>query len=246
MKETQALGADTESHGKPKTYLETFEHGPGGWWGWAGNEAGYKRLEIEDGAITSRSPWWIDYNHAPPGAGYLHMVFCLNTRGPFGEHVREVGGRNGFVESGCPLDFRSARVTARLRGELIGNGASLVLLVQAAAGGVVSGWVLTGQPLRVDPGWSEQTLTLAPDERQWTCLGARHDRTDFYGHIALETVLREVNVNIMFIMFPLTIAPMGSLAGDPNRLRPERDYPVWRSRLPEGYVTIRTLRIDLA
>ncbi|MCA9012330.1 MAG: hypothetical protein KDB01_21415 [Planctomycetaceae bacterium] len=33
------------------------------------------------------------------------------------------------------------------------------------------------------------------------------------------------------------------LNGDPHLLRPEKDYPVWRSQLPEGYVTLDEVRI---
>jgi hypothetical protein len=33
--------------------------------------------------------------------------------------------------------------------------------------------------------------------------------------------------------------------GDRHRLRPEKDYPVWRSRLPEGYVMLDEVCIDL-
>ena len=49
-------------------YTETFDNGPGGWYGWISNAAGPKPLEIKDSCAISRSPWWIDYNHAPPGA----------------------------------------------------------------------------------------------------------------------------------------------------------------------------------
>jgi len=226
------------------TYLETFDNGPGGWWGWAGNDLGLRRLEIRDGAAVTRSPWWIDYNHAPPGAGYLHMLYSLNTKGPFGEQLKEIGGPNGFVASGCPRRFTDARLSIRVRGELIENGARLVLLVQAAGNDMISGWLLTGQPFRVGPAWSDQTVALAADERQWQCLGARHDRQDYYGRLPLERVLADVNVNLMLVLFPLTIAPMGPLAGDPHRLRPERDYPVWRSKLPEGYLELDTVRIE--
>ena len=47
---------------------------------------------------TTRSPWWIDYNHAPPGAGYLHMLFCTFTRGQLGEYYREVGGPHRLLD----------------------------------------------------------------------------------------------------------------------------------------------------
>lgn len=229
-----------------KNYVETFDKGPGGWWGWGGNEIGLKPLELRNGTITSRSPWWIDYNHAPPGAGYLHMVFCLNTKGPFGEQMNDVAGPNAFVASGCPRDFTNARMTLRLKGELIENGAKLVLLIQAAVGDQITGWLLTGQPFRVTPDWTDQTITAVPDPTQWTCLGARHDRGDYYGRSPLETILRDVNVNLMLVMFPLTVAPMGPIEGDPHKLRAERQYPVWRSRLPEGYVTLDTVKIEPA
>ena len=143
-------------------YVETFDDGPGGWYGWISNAAGPKPLEIRDGCAISRSPWWIDYNHAPPGAGYLHLLYMLNTAGKAGEHQREVQGENRFVRGGYPTDFTHARMTLRLRGELEARGAQLLLLCQAACrsqGGICSGWLLTGQPFRVTPDWSEQTVT---------------------------------------------------------------------------------------
>lgn len=229
-----------------RTYVETFDHGPGGWFGWVSNAVGAKTLEVRDGSIVSRSPWWIDYNHAPPGAGYLNLVAMLLTRGPFGEHHREVAGENRFVNGGFGPDFTNARITLRLKGELHANGAEFCLLVQSIQEGICSGWMLTGQPFRVTPEWSEQTVVAVPDASQWTSLGSRHDRRDFYGTIELPRVLANVNTNILLVLFPLDVVPMGPLDGDPHFLRPEKDYPVWRSRLPEGYVLIDEVRIEFA
>jgi hypothetical protein len=247
------MGRDAARDGDPDgarkaimKYIETFDDGPGGWFGWISNAGGMKALEIRDGNAISRSPWWIDYNHAPPGAGYLHLLYMLATGGKTGEHQREVHGENRFLRGGHPTDFRGARITLRLKGELEARGARLLFLAQAVQGGICSGWLLTGQPFRVTPDWSEQTVTALPDPGQWTCLGSRHDRTDFYGTLPLETVLGDVNTDILFVLTPLDVAPMGPLAGDPHRLRPEKDYPVWRSRLPEGYVLLDTVRIDFA
>ena len=64
------------------------------------------------------------------------------------------------------------------------------------------------------------------------------------GRTPLLQVLGEVNADILLVLFPLDVAPMGPLSGDPHRLRPERDYPVWRSRLPEGYVMLDQVRIE--
>ncbi len=226
------------------TYVETFDDGPGGWYGFISNAGGPKPLEIREGCAISRSPWWIDYNHAPPGAGYLHLLYILNTAGVPGEHQREVEGTNRFTKGGFPTDVTGARVTLRMKGELEDKGAELVLLCQSVQDGICSGWMLTGQPFRVTAELSEQTVTAVPDPAQWTCLGSRHDRTDYYGRIPLHTVLREVNTNIMLVLYPLNIQPMGPIPGDPHILRPERDYPVWRARLPEGYVMLDEVRIE--
>jgi hypothetical protein len=230
-----------------KLYMETFDDGPGGWMGFIDNYQGTKPLEIKGGAAVSYSPWWIDYNHAPPGgAGYLSLLFGLMTRGPFTERLKEDGGPNRFVAGGFPTDFRDALVMVRLRGELDLRGAQLCLLFQGTHGGICSGWVLTGQPLTVSSGWAEQTLRLVPDSAQWTCLGTRPDRADMYGRVPLPQILGNVNTNLYFILFPLTVVPMGPVEGDPSVLRPGRDYPVWRSRLPEGYVLLDTVQIQFA
>ncbi len=231
----------------PKTYIDTFDDGPGGWFGYINNQCGPKQLEASPGSVTSRSPWWIDYNHAPPGAGYLHMLFCLLTAGAgYGEAYIEAGGLNRFIDAGFPTDFRDARLTFRLKGELETRGAELVLLVQGTIKGITSGWVLTGSPLDVTTDWSEQTVVAVSDERKWTCLGSRHNRTRTYGKLPLEQILADVNADIMLVLFPLTVDPMGPIEGDPHRLRPGRDYPVWTSRLPEGYVILDEVRIEFA
>jgi len=119
-----------------------------------------------------------------------------------------------------------------------------LLLVQGVHNEICTGWLLTGQPISVTPDWSEQTITAVPDESQWKCLGSRHDRTDYYGSNPLKTVLGDVNADILLVLYPLDVAPMGPIDGDPHHLRPEKDYPVWRSRLPEGYVMLDKIQID--
>ena len=227
-----------------RQYIETFDDGPGGWFGWINNALGPKALEIRNGSAVSRSPWWIDYNHAPPGAGYMNLLYVLYTAAAEGEHQCEVAGPNRFKEGGFGVDFTDARVTLRLKGELIAHGTQMHLLCQGVHDGVCTGWLLTGQAFDVTDDWSEQTVVCVPDESQWTCLGSRHCRTDYYGPTPLSTVLADVNGDILFVLFPLDVVPMGPLDGDPHKLRPEKDYPVWRSRLPEGYVMLDEVRIE--
>lgn len=174
------------------------------------------------------------------------MLYCMFTKGPLGEHYTEVGGENGFIQGGFPRDFTDAKITLRIKGELESRGAQLLFLAQSSKDGLTSGWLLTGQPVEVTPDWSEQTIIATTDRSQWKCLGARYDRQDYYGEIELSTVLRDVNCDILFVLFGLDVVPMGPLEGDPHILRPEKDYPVWRSRLPEGYVMLDEVRIEFA
>jgi hypothetical protein len=229
-----------------RSYTEHFDQDSGGWCGWASNSLGPKPLSVRDSCLVSQSPWWIDYNHAPPGAGYLHLLAILLTRGPFSEHHREVAGPNRFVVSRFGTDFTDAVIHMRVRGELELCGARLHVLVQAVQQGICSGWLLTGQSISVTREWAEPEVRLVPDESQWTPLGSRHDRTDFYGEIPLKEVLADVNANILLVLYPLHVVPMGMLEGDPHRLRPEKDYPVWRHRLPEGYVMMDSVEFRFA
>ena len=91
--------------------------------------------------------------------------------------------------------------------------------------------------------WSRQTVTITPDESQWTFMGLRHDRTDSYGHVDLKTVLSEVNIDTLLVI-PANVVPMGPLEGDMHKLRPELDYPVWRSKLPDGYIMLDEVKIE--
>jgi hypothetical protein len=176
------------------------------------------------------------------------MLFCLLTGGStaHSELYREVAGINRFIEGDFSTDFTSAKLSFRLKGELEDRGAQLVLLVQGTLDGLTSGWILNARPLEVTSEWSEQTIVADPDPALWTCLGARHDRGKTYGEIELSSILGDVNADIILALFPLEIVPMGPLTGDPHRLRAGKDYPVWQSRLPEGYVMLDTVRIESA
>lgn len=229
-----------------KRYVETFDQGPGGWHTVIDNFQGLRRLKIKDGAVWNYGPWWVDYNHAPPGAGYLQLLMALYLKGPLSEAVREMGGPNRFIEGGYPTNLTDARITFRLKGEMDFQGSNLALLIQGSSGGICSGWVLTGQPIALTPDWSEQSVIARPDQKQWTPLGSRHDRTDTYGIVDLPTILSNVNVNIYLILFPVNAIPKGPIQSDPHILRAGYDYPLWQTRLPDGYIGVDTVQIDFA
>lgn len=68
------LAASCKTVSDRSFYLETFDNGPGGRY-----RDRYYAMPVWDGAAYSYSPWWLDANHAPPGAGYLHMVMWMCT-----------------------------------------------------------------------------------------------------------------------------------------------------------------------
>ena len=244
-------------------YVETFDDGHGGWFSWipapempSPSDESTILPEIRDGVYVTRSPWWVDSNHAPPGAGYLHLLAFLLTKA---ENVPEMGWPNRFVEGGWSRDMRDARMTVRVRGAVDLRGAQLVLLAQASVPETTANLVLTGQPIPITAEWSDETITLTTDPAQWTCLGARHDLGEYYGCAEPVDVLRDVNVDLILILFPLEIVPTEPVEdihlGRPhhritheplrsgNRPR-DPGYEVDWSHLPEGWIEFDTIRID--
>lgn len=243
--------------GSRTPYVETFDNGPGGW---VANR--HEPLPIWDGAAHCFSPWYVDANHAPPGAGYLHMLMWIPTKAA---HVTELGGANRFVLEDKSRDLTNARLTARIRGDLTleadrvhpfyqpewpREGAPpmprLCLLVQTEGSDNPRPFpniILTGQPFRVTREWTEQTVTLTPDPAQWTQCGVRHDLTDRYGPGDIPAMLKDVSVDLIFVLFPLNVVPVGSV-DDPHRGWADRDYRVDPRHLPRGLVMFDTVRID--
>jgi hypothetical protein len=230
------------------TFIETFDQPSSGWVA-RDAERGLVPVEVRDGAAVSRGPWWVDPNHAPPGAGYLHILFAMHTHfWPEWKAAFDKWGVNGFIAGGYPTDFRNARITCRLKGRLEARGARLTLLAQAKlkSSGLWVNQALATQSLVVTPDWSEQTLTLTPDQRAWTQLGNRHDTTGFYGPGPINELLGDLNGDILFVLFPLDVRPVEPFHGDPHILRPDEDYKADRRFLPEGEVFMDEVRIELA
>jgi hypothetical protein len=227
------------------TYVESFDGGPGGWLGWTSNAAGPHRLDIRQSCAIERGPWWIDYNHAPPGGGYLHLPYSLLTRPHHSEPdlYAQLSDANRFIEGGFPLNFTDAKVTLRLRGIVDLRGANLVFHIQSKRGPVFVNHCMTGRPFSITREWSEETVELTADPSLWTALGSRHDRTNFYGDAPVADSLADVNSNILLVLFPLNVVPVG-LVSDPHRLRAGEDYVVDRSRLPEGIIQLDEVRIE--
>jgi hypothetical protein len=103
---------------------------------------------------------------------------------------------------------------------------------------------LSGQPFKITHDWSDQTVTLAPDPKQWTCMGARHDMQNDYGCDDISTVLSDVNMDLIFVLFPVKVVPAGLNIKDVNQPRAIQDYPVDQKYLPKGLMMFDTVKIE--
>lgn len=223
-------------------YLETFDQGSGGWCAWG---TGTNLPELKDGALITRSPWRVDPNHAPPGAGYLHLLTYLYTHPTYytAEFAAAVGV-NRFLAEQKDRNLTNARMTVRLRGNVDLRGAQLTLWVQADIGDTRPNFVLTGQSLTITPEWSEQTLLLTDDPTQWTCAGGRHDLTKLYGYGDIRDALRDVNCDLILVLFPLNVVPLNAPYADRDRLRTNNDYAPDYQYLPSGVIEFDTIKIE--
>ena len=223
-------------------YVETFDNGPGGWCAWG--TASYLP-ELNEGAFVTRSPWRVDPNHCAPGAGYLHLLAYLYTHADYySDEVAAEVGVNNFLAEGKDRNLTNARMTVRLRGNVDLKGAKLTLWVQADVGDTRPNFALTGQSLTVTPDWSEQTLLLSDDPAQWTCVGGRHDKQELYGYGDIRDALLDVNCDLILVMFPLTVVPIGIPMEMKDHLRTHRDYEPDYTYLPEGFVEFDTIQIE--
>lgn len=236
---------------RSRVYQEDFASGPGGWASWglwpedaeeppppSGNPgAGSLELELKSGGgFVSRSPWWVDYNHAPPGqpaypgvvvkGSYLHLLAGLVTapqpaNATFGAAAEE--SLNKFVAGGFPTDFTNAVVTIRVKGQLNARGSRLGLLAQARNDNqstetqTLNVNSVMPFPDEITPDWQEQSITLWPDDQLWQCLGSRVDRLAgrpdninpavAYGSGPARELLASLTGNIILVLFDLDVQP---------------------------------------
>ena len=87
---------------------------------------------------------------------------------------------------------------------------------------------------------------MAPDPEQWLCLGARHDLMDVYGWGDIDSVLQDVNIDIILLLHPLKIVPLSPQQGGPHARRAEVDYEVDRSYLPSGEISLGEVQIEFS
>jgi hypothetical protein len=222
-------------------YWEDFTTAPRGW-----IADSRTPLTVSEEGARCEGPWILDANHAPPGAGYLHLVMHIHTieerlHAPYAREANMypddfiAGKKHAFIHGGHPRNFTGARIRARIRGALESRGARLTILVQGQpdAKGLRANWVLTGQSFSVGSDWEDQEVILSADPSQWTFLGSRHDLVDLYGYAPIEAVLADVNVSFIFILYPVLVEPEQPVA-DKHLAWADKDYTARRDLLPAG------------
>ena len=224
--------------GCQRQYVEDFNTGPGGWSAWRRHGENVP-LRLRDGVAYFSSPWGVDSNHAPPGAGYLSLLAFLYTVGGRGPAD---AGPNRFVEGGFSRDLTNATLTLRLCGDVRLRGADLTVLIQAHVDSVSANFILVGQSFPITSDWREATVTLEPDPSQWLCIGSRHDMRHHYGYGDVVTALRDVDIDLILVLYPLTIVP-AEPRDDLHRLRPDHDYAIDRRYLPEGEIALDAIAL---
>lgn len=110
-----------------------------------------------------------------------------------GENQREASGENQFTKDGFGVEFTNAQLTLRLKGERKARDTQLYRQFQGVDKRGCTGRILTGQPIKVNSEWSAQRITAFNDGSEWTCLGSRHDRSDFHGRTPLKAVLSDLS-----------------------------------------------------
>lgn len=225
-------------------YVHRFSDGHGGWF-----SDRHHALKIWDGVAQCYSPWFVDPNHAPPGEGYLHLIMWIYTARNWYQPEMPSAARlpyqeSSFADQGKSTDLRDARLTVRLRGEIDLKGTNLYLLAQSQTPKTTANLILAAQPIEITEDWSEQTIVLANDPMQWTCLGSRKDLSSLYGCDDLDTALADVNVDLIFVLFPLDIEAACSGVADLHGLKADVDYPVDARKLPRGLIQFESIAIE--
>jgi len=218
---TACLG---QSNSETAIYAHNFSNGSGGWntaqtlllpedvpadvhecWtSWLGKLACTMDVPVADDLMMLQSPWWLDPNHAPPGAGYLSLltwIYLDAGPGTSTEHLKEI-------------DLRGATLRLAIRiHNLDLKGGQLVFWFQTAMpDGRSVNYVYTGMPLSsrlIHP--DELNLIeveLSSDAAVWTCLGSAEDRTDTYGCIPLAEAISRVDYDFGLIIFPVDASPL--------------------------------------
>jgi len=175
------------------------------WISWLGLHACTIDVPVANDRMVLESPWWLDPNHAPPGAGYLGLVTWTY-----------VDGEPDEATYGVPtVDLRGVTLRVALRAENLDlKGSHLNFWFQTTMpDGRFANFVYRRAPIekRLPSNGSDLELveiTLSGEPEAWTCLSSAADRSDFYGCMDVQDAMREVDQDFGLILFPVSGSPL--------------------------------------
>ncbi len=175
----------------------------GCWKSWQSKFACTSFITISNGEAILQSPWWLDSNHAQPGAGYLNLLFYNYVDTIF-------SGRRKSIN----LDNRTLHIELRSKKLNLKNSKLLFWFQTKASDGKYINFVFTKEQISLDENMKIIELKFTSKPSDWTCLGSNANNSGIYSCIPLKDAISDVNIDFGLIIFPT------SADSDPS-LQPE-------------------------
>jgi hypothetical protein len=148
------------------------------------------------------SPWWLDNNHAPPGAGFLNLL--ANTF---------MGKAAGPADPSSALDLTNGLFVFSLQTENLNlRGGQVLFWFQVVSpNGTYTNYALFGAPIYQGSSvmqTDETYVYLSTDPGMWKCLGSADARSDTYGcSVSFQDAIKNVNNDFGLIVMPASSDP---------------------------------------
>lgn len=183
----------------------------GCWQSWQNKFACTSFAPIIGGECVLSSPWWLDPNHAPPGAGYLNLLLYnyIDTIFPGNKAGIDLTGKTLYLElRSKSLELKQSKL--------------LFWFQTKASNGKHINFAFTAAPIILDQNRTIVKLKLTNKPADWTCLGSSIDRANTYDCVSIAEAITNVNLDFGLVILPTS--------DDPN--------PV---KQPQGQILVKTI-----
>jgi len=197
--------------------------------------------------LYSTGPWWVDGNHAPPGYGYLSLVFLCLLRPDKLQNM-------SFDPHLCYPNMREMNIRGKIRGHSADlKGADLLFWFQCYSEKTEKNinYALIGKPLNeklLNGKINDFELNVDVENTEdWVCLGSCAEKSHLYGELDLNNLDAAKPLNMGFILTPMDVKPVWPDECDlssPMNLTTESLWPIDTHSLPTGTIAIYDLEIE--
>jgi len=160
---------------------------------------------VQNGRMQLTSPWWLDPNHAPPGAGYLSLITWVYLDGP--------AGSSTFGKPTLDLTGTTLEVALRAPDLELAGGRLMFFFNTSMPGGKYANYAYSRTPIdaKLRPGDRDLTLVeikLSSDADAWTCLGTSDVKSDLYACVDVTQAMRAIDNAFGFMILPVSDSPL--------------------------------------